>query len=134
MPNAKYRLAARWILASSAVLGLVQAVRAENWPQWRGPAYDGISKETGLPAEWSDSKNIAWKLDLPGRSGATPAIWADRIFLNSMDGADVVLVCVSTDGRQLWKRKLGTGTPKRRGRGLATKSIRRRRRRAPTVN
>ncbi len=88
------------------------AARAENWPQWRGPNNDGISNEKNLPAEWSATKNIAWKLPLPGTSGATPAIWNDRIFLTSQDGRDIVLLCISTEGKQLWKQKLGTGNRK----------------------
>ena len=101
---------APWLLTSLCVLLVGSATtQAENWPQWRGPNDDGISRETNLPAEWSATKNIAWKLDLPGMSGATPVIWGDRIFLTSEDGNDVVLLCVSTDGRELWKRKLATG-------------------------
>jgi outer membrane protein assembly factor BamB len=83
--------------------------RAENWPQWRGPNNDGISHETNLPAEWDADKNIVWKLALPGMSGATPAIWGDRIFVPSEDGDDVVLLCLNTDGKELWKRKLAAG-------------------------
>src|SRR5437667_2129974 len=94
------------------LLAGVAAARAENWPQWRGPSNDGISNEKNLPAEWSATKNIAWKLPLPGTSGATPAIWNDRIFLTSQDGSDIVLLCVSTEGKQLWKQKLGTGNRK----------------------
>jgi outer membrane protein assembly factor BamB len=75
-----------------------------NWPQWRGPNNDGISKETGLPTEWGKDKNIAWTLELPGRGGSTPAVWGDRMFLTCEDGKDVVLMCVSTSGKELWKR------------------------------
>ena len=82
---------------------------AENWPQWRGPRGDGISSETNLPATWSDKENIAWKLPLPGMGGATPCIWGDRIFVSSADGDDLVLLCISTEGKQLWKTKIGTG-------------------------
>jgi outer membrane protein assembly factor BamB len=82
---------------------------AANWPQWRGPDNDGICKETNLPTEWAAPKNVLWKLALPGMSGATPAIWAERIFLTSEAGDDVVILCVGTDGRLLWQRKLGTG-------------------------
>jgi outer membrane protein assembly factor BamB len=89
--------------------------RAENWPHWRGPGQDGISSETGLPTQWDGTKNIAWKLKLPGMGGATPIIWGDRIFLTSEDGADLALLCVSTAGKELWKRKLGTATKKARG-------------------
>jgi outer membrane protein assembly factor BamB len=82
---------------------------ADNWPQWRGPNGDGVCTETKLPSEWGPGKNICWKLPLPGMSGATPAIWGDRIFLTSEEGTNVVLLCVSTDGRLLWKRELGAG-------------------------
>jgi outer membrane protein assembly factor BamB len=88
---------------------------ADNWPQWRGPHLDGISKETGVPTQWDKAKNIIWTLNLPGQSGATPAVWGDRIFLTSADGDDLVLMCVSTDGKDLWTRKLGKGDRAFRG-------------------
>ena len=97
------------LAASLVVPSLGGSALAENWPQWRGPTYDGISKETNIPKEWGPTKNIAWKLPLPGMAGSTPAVWGDRIFLTSEDGTDLVLLCVSTDGQELWKRKLGTG-------------------------
>jgi outer membrane protein assembly factor BamB len=85
------------------------AVRADNWPQWRGPSNNGICKETNLPTEWSATNNIVWQAPLPGMGGSTPAIWGDHIFLTSADGKDLVLVCIGTEGKELWKRKLGTG-------------------------
>jgi outer membrane protein assembly factor BamB len=101
--------ARRLLAAAFVVLCLTAVARADNWPQWRGPENDGICKETNLPTEWGADKNLAWKLPLPGPSGATPAIWGDRIFLTSEEGNnDVVLLCVSTDGKELWKRKLGS--------------------------
>lgn len=82
--------------------------RAENWPQWRGPDNNGICKESGLPTEWSETKNIIWKLAMPDQGGSTPAVWNDRMFLTSEDGKDVVLLCISTDGKEIWRRPLGT--------------------------
>jgi outer membrane protein assembly factor BamB len=82
------------------------AARAENWPSWRGPDNNGISPETRLPAEWSEKKNLAWKLPMPGKAGSTPVIWGDRIFLTSADNNDLALLCVGTDGKLLWKRKI----------------------------
>ena len=38
-----------------------QAGSAADWPQWRGPAGQGISMEKNLPTEWSTTKNIKWK-------------------------------------------------------------------------
>jgi outer membrane protein assembly factor BamB len=81
---------------------------ADNWPQWRGPDNDGVCRETNLPANWGEGKNMAWKLPLPGLAGSTPVIWGDRIFLTSGEGRDLVLLCAGTDGKVLWKRKLGT--------------------------
>jgi outer membrane protein assembly factor BamB len=98
-----------WLAAFVAVLVAVPAALAGNWPRWRGPTADGISPETNVPAEWDATKNVVWKLKMPGASGATPIVWGDRIFLMSEDGKDVVLLCVSTDGKELWKRKLGAG-------------------------
>jgi outer membrane protein assembly factor BamB len=94
--------------------GFVLAGRAaaDNWPQWRGPDGDGVSTETNLPTEWSSTTNVAWKLPLPGMGGGTPAVWGDRIFLTSADGNDLVLLCVSTEGKQLWKREFGHGDRK----------------------
>jgi outer membrane protein assembly factor BamB len=92
-----------------ALLLVCTAARAENWPQWRGPSGNNISGETNLPAEWSATKNVAWKTPLPGMGGSTPIVWNDRIFLTSEDGDDLVLLCLDTKGKQLWKTKLGGG-------------------------
>jgi outer membrane protein assembly factor BamB len=109
------RLAVGLLLLVAACLS-PSAVRAENWPNWRGPDYDGISSEKGLPTEWSESKNVAWTLPMPGVGSSTPVVWGDRLFLTSEEGeGDLVLLCVSTAGKELWKRKLGAN--KRRARG-----------------
>jgi outer membrane protein assembly factor BamB len=96
------------LLSASLLWGLAGFIRAENWPQWRGTGGDGISTETNLPARWSATENIAWKLPLPGMGGSTPIVWGGRIFLTSADGRDDLwLLCISTDGNELWRRKLG---------------------------
>ncbi len=102
-------IAVRCWLICCAVLFAAPAARAENWPQWRGPNGNNVSAETNLPAEWSATKNLAWKAPLPGMGGSTPAVWNDRIFLTSEDGEDLVLLCFDTKGKQLWKTKIGTG-------------------------
>jgi outer membrane protein assembly factor BamB len=97
------------VVAFVALVVDASQCRAANWPSWRGPDNNGISKETHLPITWSDTQNIAWKIPLPGQAGSTPIIWGNRIFLTSADGKDYVLLCLSTDGKQLWKRVLGSG-------------------------
>jgi outer membrane protein assembly factor BamB len=88
---------------------------AEHWPQWRGPNGNGVSGEIHLPTKWSETENIAWKLPLPGPAGATPAVWGDRIFLTTIDNGEVALMCVTTAGKELWKRTVGKGGGKSRG-------------------
>src|SRR5947208_2027800 len=66
----------------------VLPVRAENWPDWRGPNHDGVSHETDLPTRWSATENVAWKLKMPGKAGSTPVIWGNTIFLTSIEGVE----------------------------------------------
>ena len=40
---------------------LAAALSAENWPAWRGPYGTSVSPDKGVPTEWSDTSNIAWK-------------------------------------------------------------------------
>lgn len=103
----KRLLAATGLFSVFLFLFGAAGARAENWPNWRGPNYDGISKETKLPAEWGPMKNIAWTLPLPGMGSSTPAVWGDRLFFTCEDHGDLNLFCVSTAGKELWKRKLG---------------------------
>ncbi|PYP87338.1 MAG: hypothetical protein DMF61_10000 [Blastocatellia bacterium AA13] len=53
-----------------------------HWPQWRGPFSNGIAR-TGAPTEFSDTRNIKWKVAVTGRGFSTPVIWGDRIFLTT---------------------------------------------------
>ncbi len=59
---------------------------AENWPQWRGPAANGISTEKGAPVEWSADRNVLWKVPLKGLGTSTPIVWGDRVFITSQIG------------------------------------------------
>lgn len=80
------------------------------WPQWRGPDRNGLSTETNLPVKWSAQENVAWKLDLPGRSGSTPIIWKDQIFLTTVNDDAIELWAVDRKkGTLQWKKALGTG-------------------------
>lgn len=96
------------------VLTLVAAgVRAENWPQWRGPRLDGMSEEKNVPTKWGRTDGVAWRLPLPGPAGATPVVWDDRIYLTSVAGddkQDLALLCVSTEGKLLWQRTVTSGS------------------------
>ena len=96
---------------SLILIGLVAGQAfAEGWPQWRGPRHDGIAAANGLPEKWSRTENVAWRTPLPGRAGATPCVWNDRIYLTSNEGDDLVLLCIAAaDGAVKWKRTVCTG-------------------------
>lgn len=53
-----------------------------HWPEWRGPFFNGMAR-TGAPTEFSDTKNIKWRLAIPGRGFSTPVIWGNRMFLTT---------------------------------------------------
>lgn len=99
----------RALLVCSLLLSAAGNATADNWPQWRGSDNDGISKESGLPTQWSESKNLIWKLKMPGMGGSTPAVWGQRIFLTSEEGSDLCLLCIDSGGQELWKTKLASG-------------------------
>ena len=94
------------VIAAFLVTGLAAPAAADNWPQWRGPRNDGHSAELGIPTEWTPEKNVAWKFKMPGIGAGTPVVWGDKVFVTSVDGDDVVVLCVGTDGSQKWKEKL----------------------------
>ncbi len=89
------------------------SLRAENWPQWRGPFFNGSTTEKGLPTSFSKSENVKWMVDLPGPSAATPIVWNDRVFVSSVDGKAGTLQAVCFDrttGKILWNHETGVGT------------------------
>lgn len=51
------------------------------WPQWRGPAADGVAPHADPPVTWSETENVRWKVEIPGRGHSSPVVWGDRVFL-----------------------------------------------------
>jgi len=83
---------------------------ATDWPQWRGPFFNGSTDETNLPDSWSQTEGIAWVSPLPGPSGATAIICKRRVFVSSTvrDSHDFVALCYDArDGKQLWEKHVG---------------------------
>ncbi len=52
-----------------------------NWHQFRGPLATGVAPQGNPPVEWSETKNVRWKVDVPGVGSSTPIVWNDRVFL-----------------------------------------------------
>jgi outer membrane protein assembly factor BamB len=74
-----------WMVSRAIVLMFVVlgwgAAHASDWPEFRGPTGQGISTEHGLPLEWSESRNVVWKTDLPGLGWSSPVVADGRVWL-----------------------------------------------------
>lgn len=64
-------------------LVLCGAAFAEDWPEFRGPGGQGFSAAKGLPLEWSEAKNVQWKVAVPGRGWSSPVVSAGTIWLTT---------------------------------------------------
>jgi outer membrane protein assembly factor BamB len=53
----------------------------QQWPQWRGPLATGVSPTATPPIQWSETRNVKYKVEVPGSGTSTPIVWNDRIFL-----------------------------------------------------
>jgi outer membrane protein assembly factor BamB len=84
-----------------------EQIRA-NWPYFRGPEGSGVYRSRGVPAEWSEQKNVIWKakLELPGAS--SPVVWGGRLFVTVADKNVRKVLCFdAADGKRLWAKTYG---------------------------
>ena len=127
-----------WVVAAVGMLslrltgGAMDPAAERYWPQWRGPYATGVSKTADPPIEWSETKNVRWKVEIPGRGSASPVVWGDRIFVLSAvpSGADaaaahqprggvrpavphryVVVALDRKTGKVIWERTARESTP-----------------------
>ena len=109
-----FRVAAT-VVSLSLFVGVAAAApkaTAHNWPNWRGPNFDGSSDETNLPVKFSPTQGVKWSVDLPGPSAGTPAIWNDSVFVSSTDpkAAQLLAICVDRKtGKVRWKHAVSSG-------------------------
>jgi outer membrane protein assembly factor BamB len=129
------RLGACLLLSLTSVAATVPEAPGD-WPRWRGPFNTGVARGNA-PLEWSDEKNIAWKLAVPGQGHSSPVIWGNRIFLTTAvpaasgpaqtgDGAGgfgqgargaqpehrlVVMAVDRKSGKVIWEKTAKTATP-----------------------
>ncbi|MGD0899291.1 MAG: PQQ-binding-like beta-propeller repeat protein [Thermoguttaceae bacterium] len=64
------------------------AVSAADWPWWRGPTLDGKAAGPAPPTRWSQTENVVWAVEVPGRGHASPCIWGRRIFISTAVGEE----------------------------------------------
>ncbi|MBX9580003.1 MAG: PQQ-like beta-propeller repeat protein [Gemmataceae bacterium] len=107
----------RRLVVSSLAVGLAALVAsADDWPQWRGPNRDGVSKETGLLKEWpKDGPPVRWKRADLGEGYSTPSVAAGRVYLQTNKGGDEFVVALDEKtGADVWAAKIG-GVGQNRG-------------------
>lgn len=109
----------------------------KNWPQWRGPHATGVATHANPPLEWSETKNIRWKIEVPGHGLSSPIVWGDRVFITTAIATEpsaapespsagegrrrgiaptgklkfVLLAISRRDGKTLWERTALETTP-----------------------
>src|SRR5262245_42033582 len=104
------------VFAVIACLALV--ISAADWPQWRGPNRDGVSKETGLLKEWpSAGPKLMWQVKDLGGGFSTPAIVGNRLYVMSTKGTEHELVKVlsTENGKEIWSVNIGGIGPNTKG-------------------
>lgn len=74
-------LALALLLAHVAWADDFEQQKLQNWHQFRGPLATGVAPQGKPPLEWSETKNIKWKVEIPGRGSASPIVWGDRIYI-----------------------------------------------------
>jgi outer membrane protein assembly factor BamB len=85
------------------------ALRADDWPQWRGPARTGVSRETGLLKEWpKDGPPLRWKRTDIGPGYSAPAVVGGKVFIQTTAGdQEFALALDEKTGTDLWKTPIG---------------------------
>ncbi len=113
-------------LSAVALLTIVfvsVCAHAGDWPRWRGPFHNGSADEKGLPDSLT---NPLWTSDLPGASGATPIVYAGRVFVSSTDSGDegsFLAMCFDAKtGKELWRKQIGKDQRKFPRNNMATPS------------
>ena len=99
------------------LLPAVMLAASDDWPRWRGPFDNGVARGD-VPIEFGEGRNLAWKVDIPGRGFSSPVMWGDKLFLTtavpSGSGKEYKFLVMAIDagsGKPLWERVAKTATP-----------------------
>src|SRR5262245_56341265 len=96
-------------ISAAFIIAFACTTLAADWPQWRGPDRDGVSKETGLLKHWPEGgPKLRWKADDIGTGYSTPIVVAGRVYVQSTRGDNEV--CLALDeqtGKPVWSVEIG---------------------------
>jgi outer membrane protein assembly factor BamB len=69
------------LLCLFALSALADTNSLRYWPQWRGPLANGVAPQANPPIEWSEKKNVRWKISLPGKGHSSPIVFGDQVYV-----------------------------------------------------
>lgn len=87
-PSSQAQWFPAWLIAIlfltfSVIADTPHNLTLRNWMQWRGPLANGVAPLANPPIEWSEQKNIAWKVNLPGLGHSTPIVYGGQVYLTA---------------------------------------------------
>jgi outer membrane protein assembly factor BamB len=107
--------------AIAFVFGMCSLSEANNWGHWRGPTGNGTTTEGKPPVEWSTTKNVKWKVEVPGRGSSSPVVWGNQVFVTTATSTDgksrngkleFLLLCYDrSNGNLIWKKTATVSAP-----------------------
>lgn len=109
--------------------GLRMDLARQGWNRFRGPNGTGISNDSSIPIEWSDSTNLVWKTELPGKGSSSPVLSSSKIFVTTYQAGSEKdgtlnelqrsLCCIDqTTGAIDWSKSIDTVLPESPNRGM----------------
>src|SRR6266404_3135116 len=119
MKNSRFNLFTCAVVLLVSLIAEASAQTAGEWPQWRGPNRDGISKETGLLKQWpAQGRPLVWKIAGAGRGYSSMAISNGRLFTMGLRGdREFVIAFDTATGKQAWATPNGKAFRNDRGDG-----------------
>lgn len=120
MPRARSVLATLCLAGISTVVTVAAPADIDRqWPQWRGPHASGVAPKATPPLEWSEDRNVRWKVSVPGAGHASPIVWGDYIYLLTAAESPgdpskvqyIVMALDRVDGNTVWERVAREETP-----------------------
>ena len=118
---------------TSAMVGVCSVAHTADWARFRGPNGSGVATDAGkLPSEFSETKNLKWKVALPGRGSSSPIVVGDRVLISCWSGygqsredvgdmkaLKLHLVCYDrATGKELWNQTIDPHFPEEPYQGM----------------
>ncbi len=96
----------RWSLHVVSIVTILSGgtlAAEDSWWQFRGPNGDGHTASSGLPLEWDETRNVAWKTAIHDRGWSSPVIWGNQVWVTTAtrDGHRLFAVCVDKDSGRI---------------------------------